>query len=164
MKPQDIEVGASFHPSAGLTVLPQIRLWDGVALQRAGKLREAAHEYEAIVAAQPQQSTALANLGAVYQEFGELDQAIQLYEEVLQFAPTDYSALNNIGACLMPFDAERAIGYLQRALQVRPQNIEALVNLGVHKQELGGTAACACTFARLLVSITRRNSICCTAL
>jgi tetratricopeptide (TPR) repeat protein len=45
----------------------QSKLGFGVALQRAGKLREASQQYEAVVSVNPQHSTALANLGAVYQ-------------------------------------------------------------------------------------------------
>ena len=87
--------------------------------------------------------TARFNIAAVQQEQGQFEQALHTLEELIEekksnLSKLDSGAFNNAGACHWQLgNTIQAFEMYSKALELNPENKEALVNLGVYFYELG---------------------------
>ncbi len=103
-----------------------------MALQRAGRLGEAALEYEHVLAAEPRNFDALQLLGLVRLRSGDPTAGLALLGEALIQHPGHVATLNNAGNALRALgDLPRAIEHYRRAVAAAPApNAVVLRNLG----------------------------------
>ncbi|CAM9707781.1 unnamed protein product, partial [Choristocarpus tenellus] len=58
--------------------------------------------------------------------------------DLSSWSPKNVVVQNNLGAALMSLgEHTEGLGYLEKALSMDPDNIDVMVNLGVHWQEEG---------------------------
>src|SRR5215813_2600846 len=87
---------ATWAEVEGVTAVEAARIGRaGVELARAGRLREAALVFEAMVEINPRDAGAHAALGTVYQKLGRTEDAVQAYGEALTRDPAHPVALGN---------------------------------------------------------------------
>lgn len=70
---------------------------EGVRLQQAGSLRDAAEMYRAALERDPRLELTRANLAMVYYQLGEVDQALNQYKTLLAAHPHNVKAYFNLG-------------------------------------------------------------------
>ncbi len=103
----------------------------GLALQQAGKLDEAARVYKKAISAQPNFYEAHNNLGNVQLELGRLKEATRAYRSALQWLPDHPLLLNNLGNALqLGGRNEQALEYLDKALAIQDEYADAHCNRG----------------------------------
>ena len=82
---------------------------------------------EKVLALDPANPEALANLGLAYVKLGDLPKAVVAFERAVRLAPSSISARMNLGAIYLEYlnyrDADRQYG---AALKLEPDNLEAL--------------------------------------
>ncbi len=112
-----------------------------VELQRQGALKEAAAEYRALIAVQPNYTEAHANLGVVLAQLGQYEDAIASYESALRLAPNLTPIWLNLGiAHYRAGQFEKAADVLNRVLDKTPGALQARQLLGLALVELGRDA------------------------
>jgi protein O-mannosyl-transferase len=80
----------------------------------------------------PENSVALANLGAYYYEHGQPEKALEQFKIAVKISPKFANAYNNIGAILLnKGQAQEATNYFVKALLIDPDFADAHTNLGV---------------------------------
>jgi len=92
-----------------LTVRPRgdgTELREAVALEREGRLEEAAERYRLILERHPDSVRALVNLGNVRSLQGRTSEAERAYRRALDLAPDDVDALNNLAWLLLESGTE----------------------------------------------------------
>ncbi len=120
----------------------------GNEFAQAGEFDKAIAEYLAVLKADPNNTSALTNLGVVYYNIGDLDQAIAQYQKALQIAPNDADIHSNLAAAYVqkaqvgqttPDSAlmGKALQEYQKAVELRPDLAEAYFGLGVIYVTLG---------------------------
>jgi tetratricopeptide (TPR) repeat protein len=110
-----------------------------LALGRADEGREALDKYESI---RQQIANAEANYKAALQRLDDnkFSDAERLLREALLFAPTYGPALHSIGKLLLDRgSADKALPFLERAVQSNPLNAESWYSLGATYLKLGKT-------------------------
>jgi tetratricopeptide (TPR) repeat protein len=111
------------------TALAHMDLAD--ALQNAGRLTEAAAEYQEAVRLRPDYAKAQYNLGNVYYHARRLDDARTCFEAAIRLLPGFYLAHNNLGNVLQDEgELNDAIEQYQETLRLEPDYAEAYVNMG----------------------------------
>ncbi len=138
---------------------PAIRrlLLDGVELQRAGRLDEAAARYRAVLAQDRRQADALNLLGVLSLLKGSYGEAAELIGRAVAVSPQTASYHNNLGEALRALkrmqDAEHAY---RRAIAAQPDYAPAHLNLGtvLHAQGRFEEAAAACRAAMAITGPT----------
>lgn len=129
-------------------------LLDGVELQRAGRLDEAAARYRAVLAQDRRQADALNLLGVLSLLRGKYGEAAELIGRAVAVSPQTASYHNNLGEALRALarlqDAEHAY---RRAIAVQADYAPAHLNLGtvLYGQGRFEEAAAAC---RAAIAIT----------
>lgn len=121
----------------------------GYALQRLGRLAEAAAAYRDAIAAQPDHASAHNNLGNVLWEMGRPEEARQAYEEVLRLDPRHANARHNLGN--IHYGAGRigeALSAYRQAIAGDPNFAEAHNSLGAALYKTGCVSEAAACFAR----------------
>lgn len=117
--------------TAPQTLPLDVALQQAIAHHQAGRLKEAAHLYRAILQVQPDQLAANHNLGILAGQAGRLNEAEASYRQVLKFHPGFVEAHCNLGDTLLRlgrlFEAEASY---RRALELKPDFAEAHNNLG----------------------------------
>jgi tetratricopeptide (TPR) repeat protein len=109
-----------------LTEGERVHLVRGRLAFASGRYQEAADEFTAAVAADPESARALVNLGTALGQLGDLDAAIDKYEQALAVDPDQLTAHFNLGSTLIEQDrAVDAIGHLEAVLQSTPYDAEA---------------------------------------
>jgi tetratricopeptide (TPR) repeat protein len=89
-------------------------------------------EYEAVLDVEPDNASALTNLGVVYYNTGELELAIEQYEKAIEIAPKDADIRSNLAAALVQVNQlERALDEYSLAVELDPDLFEAHFGLGV---------------------------------
>jgi tetratricopeptide (TPR) repeat protein len=96
----------------------------GVAYFERGEARRAVREFERAVAARPDWSRALVNLGDARLALGELDGAIEAYQRAVRTDPDDTGAANNLAWALLQDPARwpEAEAIIDGALARRPES------------------------------------------
>lgn len=85
-----------------------------------------------VIAVDPENATAHANLGSFYYERGDTGRARTLFEQALALSPTSFEANYNLGALLVAEgDAANALPLLEVAVKQRSTQGEARNNLGM---------------------------------
>ena len=92
----------------------------GVELAQAGRLREAALVFEAMVEINPRDAGAHAALGTVYQKLGRAEDAVAAYGEALALDPKHPVALGNRGELLLRLGRREGYGDVAVAVAADP--------------------------------------------
>jgi tetratricopeptide (TPR) repeat protein len=109
-----------------LTEGERVHLVRGRLAFASGRYQEAADEFAAAVAADPESARALVNLGTALGHLGDLDAAIDKYEQALAVDPDQVTAHFNLGSTLVEQNrAVDAIPHLEMVLQSTPYDAEA---------------------------------------
>ena len=103
----------------------------------------AAAKYQAVLAKEPKNVTALSRLGAIRYEQGKLDDAEELLRQAASEAPNDSATRSLLGVVFVRKGTlDEAFNELTRAVALDPRNAEAHNYLGITLSEKGwGTAA-----------------------
>jgi tetratricopeptide (TPR) repeat protein len=104
----------------------------GQLYQQTGKVDQAIHEYEAIVAKNPKVLTAHMLLGIIYQNQNQYDKAKAQYEQVLALNPKFAPAANNLAWMLLERgeNIDVALSYAQTAREQAPDDPRIADTLG----------------------------------
>ena len=103
----------------------------GVALQNAGDARQAQETFQQAIAAHPDACDARFNLARLNLEANQASDAEQQYRLMLQQCPPSADIESGLGLSLsMEGNNEAAAAELHKALQIDPQDLTALYNLG----------------------------------
>jgi lipoprotein NlpI len=111
---------------------PQVYLYRGMALEKAGKLERALDDYNQALAQDPSYSEAYDNRGLLYQKKGLVDKAIEDFNRSIQLDPSSGKAYFNRGfihAETGMFD--QAIEDFNHALAIEPSFADAYANRGI---------------------------------
>jgi tetratricopeptide (TPR) repeat protein len=105
----------------------------GLALQQLKRNDEAAAALKEAVALSPDDTTVMFQLGAVLERAGRAPEAEKVFRDVIAKDPLDAGALNYLGYMLAERggpNLDEAVGFIQRALKVEPDNPSFLDSLG----------------------------------
>jgi tetratricopeptide (TPR) repeat protein len=128
-------VSENRHPAPGAA-----RFQRAVALQRAGRLDQAARAYRDLLADAEMAAAAHNNLGLLYRDRGELDRAVRHLENALELNPLYVNAHNNLGVVLLALGrADEAAARFRRAAGLAGEDPDALVNLALAEKAAGRT-------------------------
>lgn len=111
-----------------------------LALRGAGQLTAAVAEYRQALAQQNDNGDGWFNLGNALFDLGQVDDAIDSYQQALKFIaePGRAKVLNNLGsAYLIQRHPQQAIKPLQQALSLKPDYVEAQLNLAKSWSRVG---------------------------
>jgi len=118
--------------------LSDARFGEALALHRAGRLEAAVAVYEEILAAEPDHTNALNNLGTCLIDFGRAEAAIDILSRGVALAPADADLLNNLGNALQrAHRAEDAVTHFEAASANDPDNAVIRLNLAKTLLRLG---------------------------
>ena len=116
-------------------------LRQGVALQQAGRLDEAAALYARVLEEVPRQFDAMHLLGVIALQRGDLATAEHQIGAALLFKPTDAIALNNLGTVMLRTRRlDEAREHFARAAKALPAFVDAQCNLGSVLRQMGRIA------------------------
>lgn len=116
---------ADTPPAGGVTIEA------GLALHRAGRLREAGAVYGQILKSNAQHPDALHLLGLVLHQLGDHQKAESLIGVAVALRPGAPNYRNNFGMVLTALgQAERAVVFFREALRLDPAYADAYANLG----------------------------------
>jgi Tfp pilus assembly protein PilF len=119
----------------------------GAAYGDVGLNAEAEQAYEAALAHNARNSTALSNLGMLLERRGELARARELYAQAIEVKPGNGYAHNNLGLLLLRQGLHReARRALERATEVDPTLAVAFANLARCCAAMGDFAAAQLAF------------------
>ncbi len=113
----------------------------GVALQKTGKIQEAANAYQQAIKIRLNGAEALGNLGIILHENDDLPRARQAYERVLELTPQHAATLWNLALLhLASGNRDEAEKCLTKLVKAQPNKEEAWVRLGYLRLERGDYA------------------------
>ena len=122
---------------------PEERFRRAVSLAEAGKLEEAAVEFEACVAEAPDSEAARFNFGGVLRRLGRNDAAIAELTAARRLAPDDDDVCVELGLAYMAAGAKaEAIEAFKRAMAINPESTESRLHLPglIEQLERGGAS------------------------
>ncbi|KAH7295466.1 hypothetical protein KP509_27G049500 [Ceratopteris richardii] len=113
-------------------LVPLIHMNFGIALETEGMLFSAAEHYQEAVKLSPQNHKALKLLGSALYGAGDYRLAEKALKEAIAIQPDFADAHCDLGSTLHAIgeDNESAINEFQKALDLKPDHVEALYNLG----------------------------------
>jgi len=112
---------ATWAEVEGITAADAARMArTGVELAQAGRLREAALVFEAMVEINPKDAGAHAALGTVYQKLGRTEDALVAYGAALARDPTHPVALGNRGELFLRLGRREGFGDVAAAVAADP--------------------------------------------
>jgi predicted O-linked N-acetylglucosamine transferase (SPINDLY family) len=125
----------------------------GIAALQLGQLARAGKHFTAVLERNPDDLTALANLGAIHARTGRLAEAERLLSRALARDPDNHDARVNLANVVaLQGDLMHAERLLRQTLGVQPEHVEALTNLGrVLADQRRTEAAAAALMAALRV-------------
>ncbi len=110
----------------------------GAALDRTGRINEAAAEYRETISLDPRSDEAYANLGFNLYRMGKPAEAIELFHKSLLLNPDNVAAHSNLGIALWGSGKkEEAYRYFKKALQLKANQPQVHSNLGCALNEMG---------------------------
>jgi tetratricopeptide (TPR) repeat protein len=122
-----------------------------IAAHQAGQIVQASDLFQAVLAADPRNLSALQHLAIIHANRGEFDQAERLFGKALAVDPASAEAHNNLGRVLMARNQHRkAIASFRRALALQPHMVEVEFNLGALHLKLGQPEAAISHLRRAL--------------
>jgi Tfp pilus assembly protein PilF len=125
-----------------------------IQLLQEGHDAEALAALQKIVAANPNDHLARLWIAQVHDRMGHPELAEAVYRSVALEDPRNVDAITGIGVTLMEQDRiDEAIGYLERAEQLTPENPSVLVALG-EAQELAGRTDRSVVYLQRVVAIS----------
>ncbi len=119
-----------------------LRVWskEPDSPQRTLKLNEATEHLQTALKFHPTYKNSLLQLGNAYNYLKDYEKSIEYYNRVLAVAPNDKNAYNNLGITYRDAgryygeekgDLNKAVTYLEKAIQINPNEYETLRLLGV---------------------------------
>jgi tetratricopeptide (TPR) repeat protein len=122
----------------GETTTVEEHFQQGNEYAQNGEFDKAIAEYEAVLDKEPDNVSALSNLGVVYYNTGELDKAISQYEKAIDLSPEDADIHSNLAAAYVQREQlDKALELYLAAIELNPELIEAIFGLGVVYFQLG---------------------------
>eukprot|EP00250_Pteridium_aquilinum_P001555 c11749_g1_i1 orf=382-2577(+) len=141
------EVGSSQWGS----LLPQIHVNLGIALEGEGMLLGASEHYKEAAIREPKHYRALKHLGSALYGVGEYRAANKALTEAIFLNPDYADAHCDLGSTLHALgDYDDAVKELQKAIELKRDHIEALFNLGTLYKDTGKFQRAADMYARVL--------------
>ncbi len=135
-----------------------------VGLHQAGRLAEAASQYEKIIAQVPRHFDATHLLGVIALQEGRYDAAERLIGSALQINPGDAAALGNLGTVyLRSGKLDAAHRQFERAVRLQPDADVPLSNLGMVLRQMGRSQA-ALVPLRRAYSVNPGSAVVCNLL
>jgi tetratricopeptide (TPR) repeat protein len=124
----------------------------GNILLNAGKLDQAAAQFQRALEIKPGDDFAQNNLGLVLLHGGQIEPAVVRFEKALKTNPQNAEAHNNLGlAFLQEGQADAAVAQLEKAVEIKDQYPAARFNLGNALLRAGRTSPAIAQFERALV-------------
>jgi Flp pilus assembly protein TadD len=118
--------------SCGDTTSVEEHFQKGNELVQAGEFEQAIAEFEAVLEKEPENISALSNLGVVYYNLGRLDEAIAQYQKAIELAPQDADIHSNLAAAYVQQEQlDTALTEYQAAVGLNPNLAEAHFGIGV---------------------------------
>lgn len=142
------EIGGSQWGS----LLPQIHVNLGIALEGEGMLLGASEHYKEAAIREPKHYRALKHLGSALYGVGEYRAAKKALLEAI-FLNADYADAHcDLGSALHALgDHQQAMTEFQKAIDLRPNHVEALFNLATLLKDIGLFRRAADTYSEVLV-------------
>ena len=120
-------------------------------LYRAGRFAEAEAWYRQILAANPKDAVAQANLGGVLLALGRAEEAVDASERALELRPDFPEVLNNLGNALHRAGrSEEALPRFRRAVELKPDWPVPCTNIGQTLRDCGQIEAALQWYDRAL--------------
>ena len=131
-------VACDSPPTATPGISAEQRFKQGNEYMQSGQFDKAIPEFEAVLQMQPEQVSALTNLGVAYYNVGRLDDAIAQYQKALALAPGDADIHSNLAAAyVQKSQLDQALAEYQKAIDINPELHQAYFGLGVVHLQLG---------------------------
>lgn len=122
----------------------QENLANGERLVKEKQLDQALDEYRAALVKDPKSSTALYNIGWIFNEQNKFDSAARFLKQGLEKYPDDYNLHNELGYSLYKLsNQDGSIAAYTRATQLRPDSASAWLGLADVLYELKKDSAAA---------------------
>lgn len=122
----------------------RLRLVNGKLAFQAKRYNEAETEFREALQLEPENTSALVNLGATLTQLGKGSEAINLFAKALSIEPTNTNARYNLAyLLLLKRDYLQAIGHYKIVLKENPKDVESRFRLGtaLHRADLLREAA-----------------------
>ncbi|MCO5604942.1 hypothetical protein L7F22_059117 [Adiantum nelumboides] len=146
------EIGSSQWGS----LLPQIHVNLGIALEGEGMLLGASEHYKEAAIREPKHYRALKHLGSALYGVGEYRAAKKALTEAIFLNPDYADAHCDLGSTLHSLgDYDDAVKEFQKAIELKQDHIEALFNLGTLFKDTGKFQRAADMYARVLTLQSR---------
>ena len=120
------------------------------ALARAGEFDKAIAAYKLVLGADPENVSALTNLGVAYYSTGNLEESISSYLEALEVSSEDDADIrsNLAAAYVQTGKFENALEQYQKAVELKPELAEAHFGLGVVYVQLQDSESAIAAFLK----------------
>ena len=116
----------------------KIIIQQAITAHQEGKFEEAEQLYKEILKTNPNNLTAMNNLGVLLRSLGKFDEAEASYKKAIELKPDYIDAHNNLGNVLKELGKfDEAEASYKKAIEIKPDYIEANNNLGVLQLSLG---------------------------
>ncbi len=120
------------------------------AYMKTGRLADAAREYDQVLAYDPENLGAQLKLGQLLAMKGDYDSALALLKRLVKEHPDSSEAETGLGIVLYQKKDPAARDHLARALQIKPDAVNAAYNLAVLEEEAGNPAAARRLYQQVL--------------
>ena len=121
---------AEIHPTYRVA-----RLNSAICLEKTGQYRQAAEVYESLVKDYVEDSNVYMAYGNALLLSNQTGAAIEQFEKVVTLDDSNLEAKNNLAAAyLRKGEPERSREFVKEVLAVQPDNVPALINLGLYYQ------------------------------
>ena len=123
----------------------------GLLHAEAGRHAEARQSFSRAAILDPTNAAYQAHLGHAARELGDLQEAEAAYLRALAIDDRAGDALNGLGVVLVQTRrAPEAVSRLERAVALEPAFVEAQLNLGIARQEVGDRDGARAAYERVL--------------
>jgi Flp pilus assembly protein TadD len=134
-------------PTAAIPDAASEHFQKGNELAGQGKFAEAIGEYQLALEENPDNVSALVNLGVAYYNAGQLEDAVGQYQKALQIAPNDADIHSNLGAAyVQQGNLDAGLEEYQKAVELDPNLAQAYFGLGVVHDALEQTEEAIAAF------------------
>jgi tetratricopeptide (TPR) repeat protein len=128
----------------------------GLLYVDVGRHAEARQSFTQATILDPTNAAYQVHLGHAARELGDLQAAEASYLRALAIDPRTPDALNGLGVVLVQTRrADQAVSRLEEAVALEPAFVEAQLNLGIARQEIGDRAGARAAYERVLQAPSR---------